>query len=478
MSARQEKAPTPTATSPDFSTYHSVFEYRYASPEMRAVWSEKNKWKKIRRIWVEVARVQNRIGLVSDEELTNLEAHQDEIDIERIFELERELGHDIVAAIAEFSEKAPIGGRVLHQGMTSEDVLSNAEILQSKEAFEIVETRLESVLGVFADRIEENKDVVCLGFTHLQAAEPTTVGYRLSRYAQDLLLDLRFLRFVKREVKGKGIKGAVGTSASFEELLEGKDISVEEHEKEIMENLGVEPVMVSDQTYPRKFNLLTAEVLANIAQSLHRFALDVQVLQSSPFDEWAEPRRRRQVGSSAMPHKRNPVNAENIDSLTEELPGVFFSTWMTAAFQTLERTLRDSANKRRYLPEAFLIIDEALTRTERVGKGLVIRESSIRRNMKQFGPFVASEILLGSLVKAGANRQEMHEVLRERSEQAIEAVRQGETNPFEANILADSRVLAYLSPKEIRESFQKVFAHIGNAPEACERLVAMLRKEI
>lgn len=479
MTVRTEQAPNPVAQPPEFfDTYHSVFEYRYGSDGMRAVWSENNKWRQIRKIWVEAARVQNRIGLVSDEELADLEAHQDEIDVGRIYHLEREIGHDVVAAITEFSEKAPIGGRILHQGMTSEDPLSNGEIMQSREALGIIETKLKSTLGGFAGKIEENKDLVCLGFTHLQAAEPTTVGYRLARYAQDLLLDLRFLRFVNEEVKGKGIKGAVGTSASFQELLEGIEISVEEHEAEIMRNLGIESVLVSDQTYPRKFNLLVAELLANIGQSLHRFALDVQILQSSPFDEWAEPRRRRQVGSSAMPHKANPIQTENIDSLTEELPGVVFSTWMTAAFQTLERTLRDSANKRRYLPEAFLIVDEALKRTERVVRGLVIRETSIGRNLRQFGPFVASEILLARLGRAGANRQEMHELLREHCGQALEAVRQGQTNPLETNILEDLHFTNYLCPEEIKECFQKVYAHIGNVPAVCERLVKEIRDEI
>src|SRR3989344_8243919 len=365
----------------------------------------------------------------------------------------------MAGSIGEFSEAAPLGGEILHQGMTSEDVLSNAEIMQIHEALGIVRQKLVGTLSTFGDQIEKHKDLVCMGYTHLQAAEPTTMGYRFAKYAQDLLVDLRLLDVVKPMIKGKGIKGAVGTSASFAEILEGTGIGPQEHERRIMEKLGIEPVTISDQTYPRKFLFLTQVILSSIGQSLHRFALDIQVLQSSPIDELSEPRRRGQVGSSAMPHKQNPINSENIDSITEELPGQLFASWMTGAFVTLERTLRDSAGKRSWLPESFLIVDEALTRAERVVRGLVIHENSIKTNLELYAPFCVTEIILADLVKAGMDRKEAHEVLVEHAEKAIEAKRSGIPNPMKELIIGDQRIVSLLGEDKITQAFERIFRH-------------------
>lgn len=451
----------------NFETYLSPFTYKYGSSEMRQIWSQKNFWSKVRNIWIAAAQTQNEAGLVSGEQLSDLVQSRDDLSVERILELEREKGHDVAGAISEYSEVAPIGGEILHQGMTSEDVLSNAEIIQILESFDILRPKLTGVLDAFGKRIDENKDLVCMGWTHLQAAEPTTMGYRFAKYAQDLLIDLKFLDFVKGEVKGKGIKGAVGTSASFEEMLEGTGMTVREHEQKIMEQLGINYVSISDQTYPRKFLFLTGAALASIGQSLHRFALDLQILQSSPIDEVSEPRRKGQVGSAAMPHKQNPVNAENIDSITEELPGHLFSTWMVGAFATLERTLRDSAGKRTFLPESFLIVDEALTRSERIVKGMEIHKDSIRTNLKKFAPYMVTEIILGALVTTGMDRKEAHEILVGHAETARDKVRSGEPNPMKNLLLEDSRVSTVLRVDTIEQAFESVFSHVGNAPSKC-----------
>jgi len=263
----------------------------------------------------------------------------------------------------------------------------------------------------------------------------------------------------------------VGTSASFTELLEGTGMTPEEHERKIMKRLGVDFVLVSDQTYPRKFLLLTESALANIGQSLHHFALDLQILQSSFVDEVAEPRRKGQVGSSAMPHKQNPIQSENVDSLIEVLPGPFISAWMTGAFVTLERTLRDSAGKRSWLPESFLIIDEALGRAGRIVRGLSVHENSVRNNLEKFAPFTVSEVILSLLSKAGMNRQEAHAILVEHAETAVEAKRSGEPNPMKELLLADERIVGVLGKEKVKHAFEDILCHVGNASQRCSEFL-------
>lgn len=475
VESEHNRPPAPGSFKAGFETYLSPFTFRYGTGEMREIWSQENFWVTVRHIWIAVAEAQQEAGLVTKEQVSDLMGHYDEISVERIFQLEKEKGHDVAAAIAEFSEVAPVGGEILHQGLTSEDVLSNAEIIQIHESLGLVRTKLVAVLGVFGKQIDRYKDLVCMGYTHLQAAEPTTMGYRFARYAQDLLVDLKLLDAVKPLIKGKGIKGAVGTSASFAEILKGTGMSIEEHERKVMERFGIEAASISDQTYPRKFLFLTESILSSVGQSLHRFALDLQILQSSSIDEVSEPRRKGQISSSAMPHKHNPVNAENIDSLTEMLPGKAFSAWMTSAYVTLERTLRDSAGKRSWLPESFLIVDEALRRTERVVQGLVVHEHSVETNLKFFAPFCVTEIILAELTKAGMDRKEAHELLVEHAETAVEAKRRGLPNPMRRLLLADKRVTSLLSRKSVKQAFEEIFTHVGNAPQKC---VDFLKNEL
>ncbi len=457
-----------------FETYLSPFTYKYGSKEMRQNWSQVKFWSNVRSIWVAAAKTQSEVNLVSDIQFADLAVNFQSLSVGRILELEKEKGHDGAGAIAEYSEVAPIGGEIVHQGMTSEDVLSNAEVMQVQEAFDLLRPKLTGVLEAFGKRIDENKDLVCMGWTHLQAAEPTTMGYRFAKYAQDLLIDLKFLNSVKGEVKGKGIKGAVGTSASFEKMLEGTGMTVEEHEQKIMGRLGIDYVSISDQTYPRKSLFLTGAALGSIGQSLHRFALDLQILQGSAIDEVSEPRRKGQIGSAAMPHKANPINAENIDSITEELPGHLFSAWMTGAFVTLERTLRDSAGKRSCLPESFLIVDEALTRAERIVSGMEIHEDSIRTNLKKFAPYMVTEIVLGELVKTGMDRKKAHEILVGHAETARNNVRSGKPNNMRDLLFGDKR-MDVLPVGTISQAFESIFTHVGNAPSKC---TAFLEKEL
>ena len=469
----KEQRPAPFKAG--FETYQSVFTYRYGSPEMRKIWSRQNFWLNVRDVWIAVAEAQQKAGIVTPEQVKDLKEHRNDLSVERIDQLEKEKGHDVAAAIAEYSEVAPIGGEILHNGMTSEDALSNAEIKQIHDSFDILRPKLVGTLEAFGAQIDKNKGLICVGWTHLQAAEPTTMGYRFAKYAQDLVDDLKILNFMKPMIKGKGIKGSVGTSASFGEIFEGTNMTAERQEEFVMKKLGIEPAGITDQTYPRKGALTAESILLQIGQSLHRFALDIQILQSSAIDEVSEPRRKGQIGSSAMPHKQNPINSENIDSLTELLPGQTFAAWMTAAYITLERTLRDSAGKRSSIPESFLIIDEALERTKKIISGIVIHDNSIKTNMDRFGPFFATEIIMAKLVEAGMDRMEAHSILVELSEKAIDAKREGKPNPLQELATSDKRITKFIGEDEVRESFDKVRKHVGNAPQKCEEF---LEKEL
>jgi len=357
-----------------YDNYLSPFTWRYGSPEMREIWSEINKRKLWRKIWSELARAQNKMGLVSKAELDDICKHQNDIDVEKAHEIEKEIYHDLMAEIKVYSLQCKIGGGKIHFGATSMDITDNAEIIQIKQAISLIEDKLKMLISSFAKQIEKNQNIVCMGYTHLQPAEPTTIGYRLSLYAQDLLWDLEFIDKIKKFIRGKGIKGAVGTSASYEKLLENKKFTSFDLEEMIMKNLGLEPVEISGQTYPRKIDLLIIEWLANIASSLHKFNFDLRIMQSPNFGEWSEPRSSKRVGSSAMPFKKNPDKAEKVCSLCRHVSTALNDAWGNPAFSLLERTLDDSANRRIFIPETFLAIDECLKTTNDLVKDLIIFE--------------------------------------------------------------------------------------------------------
>lgn len=458
----------------DFSTYISPFTWRYASPEMRHIFSEEHKYELWRKIWVSLAMAQHSVGLVSKEEIDDLIKNEHNIDITRILEIEKETKHDVVAAIKEFSEKAKIGGGKIHLGATSMDIVDNADMLRIQEALKLVKLKAQVILGHFADLIERYASFACIGYTHLQPAEPTTVGYRLAFYAQDILGALKQLQFAQNEIRGKGMKGAVGTSASYNALLANKKSSVDELEAKVMEKLGLKAVLISTQVYPRQFDYMALSALASLSSSLSKFAGDLRILQSPNIGEWSEPFGKKQVGSSAMPFKKNPINAENICSLgryVAKLPEIALEN---ATLSYLERTLDDSANKRLIIPEGFLAIDHMLITAEKIIKGLVINEKRITANLQLYAPFASTESILLATVKKGANRQEMHEVLREISMLAWSAVQEGKENPLYNLVCASVKITHYLTKKDIKESLD-VGHHIGNAPERALRLVKQIK---
>jgi len=444
----------------DYSTYLSPFSWRYGSDEMRQIFSEENKYKLWRRIWVELARAQSKTGLVSKIELEDLEKNQDNLEIERIWEIEKDTRHDVVAAIKEFAEKAKVGGGKIHLGATSMDISDNAETIRISKALNLVEGNLQKLLQVFSEKIEKYADFPCTGYTHLQPAEPTTLGYRFAFYAQDLLMDLELLQFVKRNLKAKGIKGAVGTSASFVKLLDKK--RAQEMEDQVMDNLGLDAAEITNQTSPRKIEVWVGNLLSSIAQSLYKFAFDLRVMQSPMMGEWQEPFGKNQVGSSAMPFKKNPIKAEQICSLARLVVNLSRITWDNASHMILERTLDDSANRRVAIPEMFLAVDEMLNSADSIVEGLNINEEVTRKNLEFFFSFSASELIIVEAVKKGANRQKMHEELRKISMRAWEDMHAGKSNPMEDLLTSNSVIKEYLNVAEILEILDTK-SHVGNA---------------
>jgi adenylosuccinate lyase len=465
------------------SSYQSPFSNRYGSDAMRAIWSEQNKRLLWRRIWVALAEAQCELGIVQAAQVDELRAHASDVtgaSIARALEIEHEIQHDLMAEVHAFAEQCGVGGGIIHLGATSMDIEDNAEALRLREALDVIVASLHKLIAALAGQVQRYADLPTMAFTHLQPAEPTTVGYRLAQYLQDLLMDLGEVERTRNGIKGKGFKGAVGTSASYLELIksdkedketrrQGSTVSYVSSpssstlEQRVLAKLGLAAFPVATQTYPRKQDWLIVNALAGVAQSLYKFAFDLRVLQSPPIGEWAEPFGAKQVGSSAMPFKRNPINAEKIDSLARFIATLPRVMWDNAAHSLLERTLDDSANRRVILPEAFLATDELLRVATHIVRDIRVNEAQIRRNMQTFSPFAATERLLMAVTKAGADRQEMHEVIREHSLAAWARLNAGEPNPLVESLCADTRITRYVSLDEAK-TLLNAGEYVGDAP--------------
>jgi adenylosuccinate lyase len=459
----------------EFEQYQSPFSWRYASQEMRRIWSEKNKRLLWRQLWTALAQAQSEMGLVSAEQVEDLRAHAQQIDIPRALQIEAEIHHDLMAEVRTFAEQCGAGKGIIHLGATSMDIEDNADALRVRASLDRVIEQLGGLLELFAEKIEAYADLPVMAFTHLQPAEPSSLGYRLAFYAQDLLADWQNLRQIRAKLKGKGFKGAVGTAASYAELLGPERVPA--FENRMSELLDLPFFEVSSQTYPRKQDYFVISALAGVGASLYKFAFDLRLLQSPTIGEWSEPFGQKQVGSSAMPFKRNPIHSEKIDSLARALAQIPPVAWHNAAHSLLERTLDDSANRRTQLPEAFLITDELLLTAARLVRGLVVNEGSVARNLAIYAPFASTERVLMALVKAGADRQEMHERLRDQAMIAWQAVRQGEPNPLAVLLAADPLITRFLPPQEV-EALMQVNAYVGIAPERARAMVSRISKAL
>ena len=343
-----------------YDSYLSPFTWRYGSEEMRALFSETRRRATWRRVWLSLAEAEADLGLLSSKELEGIRrsSREERVDIGKAHEIEKRIKHDLMAELRVFADQAKEGGGKLHLGATSMDIEDNADVMIFAKGLELLLGRLVSCLDAAAERVKRHKGLVCMGWTHLQPAEPTTVGYRFANYAQDLVIDIRLVETIRKDfLKGKGVKGAVGTSASFMKLL-GSDAKVRRLEEDVMSGLGIGYFDVSTQTYPRKLDYLVLSALASVAASCAKFGLDMRVLQSPAFGELSEPIEESQVGSSAMPFKRNPVTAERMCSLARVVSVMPLVAFMNASNTILERTLDDSAARRIVIPEAFLAVDE------------------------------------------------------------------------------------------------------------------------
>ncbi|MCC7451351.1 MAG: adenylosuccinate lyase [Anaerolineae bacterium] len=460
-----------------YDTFLSPFSWRYGSDPMRRIWSEVHKRRLWRRVWVALAETQADLGLITAEQAADLRAHADEVDVPAALAIERTTRHDLMAEVHAFAAQCPVGGGIIHLGATSMDIEDNADALRIRESLDLLIASLTTLLDGLAAQIETWADVPAMAFTHLQPAEPTTIGYRLAQYGQDLLIDYHELTRVRDSIRGKGIKGAVGTSASYQQLLEGCNITPAAFEARVMDKLNLTAFAVTGQTYPRKQDWLVAAALAALASSLYKFAFDLRVLQSPPIGEWAETFEAGQVGSSAMPFKRNPINAEKVDSLGRLVASLIGVTWNNASHSLLERTLDDSANRREVLPVLFLTLDEMLGVARRLIKGLVVDTAAVQRTLDRYGTFAATERLLMELVKAGADRQHMHGLLRAHSMAAWRVVADGAANPLIDQLSADETILSYLPAERVR-TLLNAADYVGDAPARARALAANIRAAI
>ncbi len=452
----------------DHRTYVSPFSWRYGRAELRTLFSEEERRKLWRAVWVALAQAESRFGLISAAEVADLRAHAGDIDIEAAHAIEREIHHDLMAEIRVFASQAKEGGGKLHLGATSMDIEDTVETYRLRVALAAIGENLHGLLRSFAERVRAHSDLVCMAFTHLQPAEPTTLGYRLAVYAQDLLIDDTNLRFVFEQLTTKGLRGAVGTAASYEHLLDHSGKSGE-IETAVLEAFGLSARDISTQTYPRKLDYLLLSALAGIGASLSKFAADIRILSSPEFGEVAEPFGKSQVGSSAMPFKRNPIVCERIDSLARLLVSYSDVAWQNAATNYLERTLDDSANRRTILPEALLCTDEIITLARKVVDGLRVEERRIAHNLRTYGPFAGTEAVMMEAARAGGDRQTLHEVIRTAAMEAWAALARGEDNPLAQELAGEPALTSLVDPAEIRRLLDPG-KHVGTAPKRARAL--------
>jgi adenylosuccinate lyase len=458
---------------PDFENYLSPFTWRYGSAEMRSLWSESNKRLIWRQLWVALAEVQCEFGLVKPEQVTDLRKHMAEINIPHTLEIEAEIQHDLMAELKTFAGQSPIGGGILHFGATSSDIEDNTDALRLRAGLAILLKSLSTLLQSMVALITKWADIPVMAYTHLQPAEPTTLGYRLALYGQDLLHDYQLIIDLVNGIMGKGFKGAVGTSAAYAEILGTENLT--EFEIKLSQKLDLRFYSIASQVYPRKQDYDIVSALAGLGASLHKLAFDIRLLQSPSIGELAEPFGESQIGSSAMPFKRNPVQSEKINSLARYLATLPRIAWDNAANSLLERTLDDSANRRILLPEACLTADEMLLTANKIISNLQIDEAAIARNLTTYGPFAATERLLMALVKAGADRQEMHALLRSHALKAWQTLKLGVDNPLIEDICMEVKFAEYLSNQDIRQ-LMEAKSHIGDAPDRARRLANEIKE--
>jgi adenylosuccinate lyase len=455
--------------------YESPLVTRNASPEMLRLLSPQERFSLWRQLWLELARCQRTLGIdrISAEAIAQMEANLENIDYDRAAEWEKKLRHDVMAHVHTFEEVAPAAKGIIHLGATSQYVVDNADLLIYREAMRLIVTKLANAIDALSAFAMEWKDQPTLGYTHFQPAQLTTVGKRATIWAQDFALDLEALEHRIDSLRFRGVKGTTGTQASFLSLFEGDHLKCDVLDTMITSRFGfAHSFVVTGQTYPRKVDAQIASDLAGVAASVHRFANDVRLLAG--LKQMEEPFEKEQVGSSAMAYKRNPMRCERATGLARFVISLVTSPLQTAAEQWFERTLDDSSNKRLSLPEMFLAIDGCLQIVINVARGLVVYPKTIEAAIAAELPFMATEDVLMAAVRAGGDRQQLHEAIRTHSLAAAEQVKlHGRPNDLIARLKADP-LFAKVDLAEVLDPKR----YTGRAAEQVETFVHIVVKPI
>ena len=450
--------------------YVSPLSERYASPEMQEVFSPDRKFRTWRKLWIALAETEKELGLpITDEQVAELKSHADDINYEDAKRREKEVRHDGMSHVYAYGLQCPKAKGIIHLGATSCYVGDNTDIILMRDALDIIRRKLINVIAELARFADRYKDLPTLAFTHFQPAQPTTVGKRATLWINEFMMDLEDLDYVRGSLKLLGCKGTTGTQASFLELFAGDQGKCDRLDPMIAEKMGFSACYpVSGQTYSRKVDTRVLNVLAGIGASATKFSNDIRLLQH--LKEVEEPFEKNQIGSSAMAYKRNPMRSERIASLSRYLIADAVNPAVTSSVQWFERTLDDSANKRLSVPEGFLACDGVLDLVANVVDGLVVYPKVIRKHLMAELPFMATENIMMDAVKAGGDRQELHERIRELSMQAGRAVKEeGRDNPLLELIAADP--MFHLTLADLEKSMDPA-KYIGRAPYQTARYLA------
>ncbi len=448
--------------------YISPLGARYASREMRANFSDRTKFTTWRRLWIALAEAEQELGLaISDEQLGELRAHATDLDLELAARYEKELRHDVMAHVHAWGDVCPKARPIIHLGATSCYVGDNTDLIIMREGLRLLRGQLVGVLGELAAFAREWKDLPTLGFTHFQPAQATTVGKRACLWIQDLVHDLDDLEQVESQIRFRGVKGTTGTQASFLELFEGDHEKVRKLDEMVTAKMGFERTFgVTGQTYPRKLDFRVLQVLSSICQSAHKFATDLRLLANKR--ELEEPFGSKQIGSSAMPWKRNPMRSERICALSRFVIELVGNAAHTAANQWLERTLDDSANRRLSIAEGFLATDAVLSLYCDVAGGLLVHPPIVARHLDAELPFLASEAVMMEAVKAGGDRQDLHERIRVHSHAAASEIKAGREPDLRERLAADPAFEAVAGSLDDLLDGRR---YVGRAPEQVEEFL-------
>lgn len=450
--------------------YQSPLQGRYASEAMLRLFSNDTRYTTWRKLWVALAETEMELGLpITQAQVDELKAHVDDIDYDCVAEKEREIRHDVMAHVYAYGVKCPGAKGIIHLGATSCYVTDNADVLILKQGLEFIRKKMVKVLENLSAFAKKYRDLPTLGYTHLQPAQPVTVGKRAALWMQDLLMDYEDLTHIQGQLRLLGSRGTTGTQASFLALFEGDHEKVKQLDERVAHKMGMDGVFpVSGQTYPRKLDSRVLNVLGGIAQSAYRFGNDLRLLQH--MREMEEPFEKNQVGSSAMAYKRNPMRSERICSLSRYIMSLMDNPAMTASTQWLERTLDDSANRRLSISEAFLAADAVLSLYINVSDGMVVYPKIIERRVREYLPFLATENILMEAVKRGGDRQRVHEIIRRCSMEATAKMKNGEECDLLSRLAAEEEF--GLTTEELAELLRPEL-YIGRCPE---QVTALLKK--